>query len=65
MTQLYEMPNRTWVRILDNVARRPPGDNAPLSERIFFDHLDGMYSYCKTENGDVIHLVAWQEVEPA
>lgn len=26
------------------------------SSFIIFGHLDGMYSYCKTENGGVIHL---------
>ena len=23
---------------------------------VTFDHLDGMYSYCTLENGDVVHL---------
>lgn len=28
------------------------------SKFITFDHLDGMYSYCTTEKGGVIHLSA-------
>jgi len=28
------------------------------SQYMVFDHLDGMYSYCKTEKGGVFHLSA-------
>ena len=33
--KLYEVPPRTWVKI--------------AGEKIFFDHPDGMYSYCLDE----------------
>lgn len=51
-------------------ARVPPA--APIiknGELIFFDHIDGMYSYCKRVNedtmkhGELCHLVAWTQVE--
>ena len=29
------------------------------SKSIIFDHIDGMYSYCKSENGAIIHLAAF------
>ena len=25
--------------------------------------IDGMYSYCTRDNGEVVHLAAWTEVE--
>ncbi len=28
------------------------------SKYIIFDHLDGMYSFCKTEHGAIVHLAA-------
>lgn len=28
------------------------------SDHLIFDHIDGMYSYCTTEKGGVIHLAA-------
>jgi hypothetical protein len=40
----------------------PAAPEVNTGQRIFFDHIDGMYSFCKTEAGDIVHLVAWQEV---
>jgi hypothetical protein len=28
-----------------------------------FSHVDGMYSYCTDDDGNVVHLAAWAEVE--
>ena len=33
------------------------------SKFIIFDHLDGMYSYCITEKGGVVHLGRFQPLE--
>jgi hypothetical protein len=67
--KLHDIPNRNYVRISQpgkgREVRVPPG--APVLEVgqvIFFDHIDGMYSYCKTLDGRLVHLVAWAEVEP-
>jgi hypothetical protein len=32
-------------------------------EELEFKHIDGMYSYCLTQEGNVVHLKAWTEVE--
>ena len=32
-------------------------------EYIIFDHIDGMYSYCTTEKGAVVHLWSATELE--
>ena len=34
-----------------------------IGDELNFSHIDGMYSYCTTDNGQVVHLVAWAEVE--
>lgn len=46
--KLYEIPRKTYV--ICN------------GERIFFDHIDGMYSSCFVKEGPC-HLAAWEEVE--
>lgn len=47
---LYEVANRTHVRVADT------------GETFFFDHIDGMYSYCLNKDNQVVHLKAWTEV---
>lgn len=47
--KLYEVPAITWIKV--------------AGERIFFDHLDGMYSYCLDEGGNHVHVAACEEVE--
>lgn len=51
MMKLFEVPRKSWIRLVDT------------GEQFFFDHLDGMYSLCLNHAGDVVHLVAWAEVE--
>ena len=49
--KLYEAPRNTWLWV-------------PVLERkIFFHRVDGMYSYCTDEQGNVIHLAADVEVD--
>lgn len=37
----------------------------PRTEAVYyFDHVDGMYSYCLDMFGEVVHLVAWMDVTP-
>jgi len=49
--KLFEVPRETWVKVLQN------------EKLYFFDHLDGMYSYCLDENKEIAHLACWTEVE--
>ena len=32
-------------------------------EELNFRSIDGMYSYCTRDNGEVVHLAAWTDVE--
>ena len=47
--KLYKVPNKSWIIL--------------KGEKYFFDHIDGMYSYCTDEDGNVVHLAAFTDVE--
>lgn len=51
--ELYKARPRSYVMV-------PDWDN----EIIFFDHIDGMYSYCLTLANEVVHIQAWTGVIP-
>lgn len=49
LTKLYEVPRDTRIKVGDT--------------ELTFRSIDGMYSYCTTDDGGVVHLAAWTEVE--
>lgn len=49
MTKLYDVPRGSFIRIENTI--------------LHFHYLDGMYSYCTTEDGGIVHLSASAEVE--
>jgi hypothetical protein len=51
--KLYEVPKNSRILV--------EGDDA--NEELNFHHIDGMYSYCTRDDGTVVHLAAWTEVE--
>lgn len=53
--KLYEIPRRSII-----YGTLPNGKDEP----IFFEHIDGAYSLCKTMEGELCHLWANTELEP-
>ncbi|MFM2134475.1 MAG: hypothetical protein RLZZ452_1362 [Pseudomonadota bacterium] len=52
--KLYDVPRDTRIAVkLDDGT----------VEKLNFSHIDGMYSYCTDDAGNVVHLAAWTEVE--
>jgi hypothetical protein len=52
VTPLYSVKPKSYIQL-------------PTTGAVFyFDHLDGMYSYCLDMFGDTINLVAWIDVIP-
>lgn len=47
--KLYDVPRNTYIQL-------------PCGTRLLFDHIDGMYSLCFTEDGQPCHIAAWQDV---
>ena len=48
--KLFEVPRNTRIRL-------PEGDE------LNFHHIDGMYSYCTDDKGQVCHIAAFTDVE--
>ncbi len=55
--ELYKVKPRSYIKL-------PWMEGTGIDEVLFFDHIDGMYSYCLNMNDQVIHLQAWAEVIP-
>jgi hypothetical protein len=53
---LYKVKPRSYIKL--------PWMNGMEGDIIFYDHIDGMYSYCLNMNNDVVHLDACCEVHP-
>lgn len=51
--KMYMTPNRCHIRII--------GDES--NQIFYFDHLDGLYSYCLDKDQNVVHLHCGTEVE--
>lgn len=49
--KLYELQRNTLVSLTEEA-------DVPF----WFEHVDGMYSYCKMLDGTVFHPAAWSEV---
>ena len=61
--KLHHVPNGSKVRIISG-AKAPPAHRGFVDGEVLqFSHIDGMYSYCEDSDGNVVHLVAWAEVE--
>jgi len=63
IVKLYEAPRNSLVRVVGTPTAPPDAPEVNDGEVIKFYHVDGMYSYCKNEYGDIVHIPAWQEVE--
>lgn len=63
--KLYEVPNKTWVRLYEGQGEEHPIAHRDFEddEELFFDHIDGMHSFCIDKDGELVHLKAWAEVE--
>ena len=62
--KLYEVPNGSDIRILDNEILVPPGAKGVSKDDIIrFLWIDGMYSRCQDNEGNAVYLAAWTEVE--
>lgn len=61
--KLHEVPRRSRIRIVGDIKVPPGAPQLHEGQELNFRNVDGMYSYCTTDDGEVVHLAAWAEVE--
>ena len=57
VTELYKVKPKSYIKL----SWLPEDDKNSV---IFFDHLDGMYSFCLTATNEVVHLHSSSPVFP-
>lgn len=68
MCSLYELHRGDKFKLApEDVAgepvKVPPAhDEFSMDVEYLFDHIDGMYSFCKDSAGQVVHFAAWTKV---
>ena len=61
--KLYDVPRNSRIKVVEGDKVPPFASPINKGEELNFRSIDGMYSYCTRDNGDVVHLVAWAEVK--
>ena len=61
--KLYDVPRNTRIKVVVENKVPPGAPQIAKGEELNFRSIDGMYSYCTRDNGEVVHLAAWTEVE--
>jgi hypothetical protein len=56
---LIDIPDRTHVKVIDEDA-----DASLKGQVFFFDHSDGVYSFCIDKTGGIVNLALDIEVLP-
>jgi len=61
--ELHKVPRNSRIKIVTKDKVPPGAPPVEEGEELNFRSIDGMYSYCTRDNGEVVHLVAWTDVE--
>lgn len=61
--KLYDVPRDSWIVVVDEVNRVPvAAPEIKENEILYFHHVDGMYSLCQDNEGNIKHLSAMANV---
>ena len=61
--ELQNVPRNSRIKVISDIKVPVGSSEITEGEELNFRSIDGMYSYCTRDNGEVVHLVAWAEVE--
>lgn len=61
--ELYKVPRNSRIKVVGDIKVPPASPMVEEEEILNFRSIDGMYSYCTRDDGEVVHLAAWTDVE--
>ncbi len=61
--KLYDVPRNSRIKVIIEDKVPPDAPQITEGEELNFRNIDGMYSYCTRDDGEVVHLASWTEVE--
>ena len=61
--ELQNVPRNSRIKVISDIKVPVGAPKITEGDELNFRSIDGMYSYCTRDNGEVVHLVAWAEVE--
>jgi len=61
--KLYDVPNHSMIKVIGDIETPIASPEIKEGEILDFKKIDGMYSFCKNSKGEIVHLVAWADVE--
>ena len=61
--KLYDVPRNSRIKVIVKDKVPPGAPKITEGEELNFRSVDGMYSYCTRDNGEVVHLAGWTDVE--
>jgi hypothetical protein len=61
--ELYKVPRNSRIKVVTEDKVPPGAPQIKAGEELNFRSIDGMYSYCTRDNGEVVHLASWTDVE--
>lgn len=61
--ELHKVARGSRIRVVGEAKNPPSHRTFVLGEELEFSHIDGMYSLCRDDEGQIVHLVAWAKVE--
>ncbi len=61
--ELHNVPENSRIKAISDIKVPVGASEITEGEELNFRSIDGMYSYCTRDNGEVVHLAAWAKVE--
>lgn len=61
--ELYNLPRNSYFKLIGDPLVAPEARHPDLDKTYKLGNIDGMYSYCSDNEGNIYHFVAWAEIK--